>query len=965
LLNMKKNITKINFNAGQLSPELNARIDVNKYDNGFKEGLNVVVSPRGSVAVRPGLLYKHPIKNPDGKVKLLRFEFAQNDCYLIECGVGYFRFVRNGKLVTTQRQVIDSITEGVITATAHGLSDNTQIILKGYSDVPVVVSDATTNTFKVLDLLNNNPITEISATDILNIYEVSNQYVSEEELKSIAYKQYGDLIYITHEKYPLRILTRTADAEWSYDLVRLNPPPTYVAGDTPNVNITLSGTTVNTTVNATASSSYWLQADVGRQIIFKPEVVDKTGVAVITKITSGTVAQVRILTAFSHSSLLTGEYLIDQSPVCSLKASTGVAGSYVTIDVKYPDGFLGDPVTIVSFGNYETTGVPRYSFLRPPSMSDFAIGDKVYVSNCLGTSEANGRSFYLQGTHAGHSYVIKDGNGSGANLDIGLWGAYQANSGVAQKDYTGIKSQAFRSSDIGKYIILNGGVILIKEVVNSSQIKGEVLKSLTTTAASGNWSLEVPSWSEERGYPRAIGFFQQRLVLAGTKAEPLEIYFSETGIFEGFGRGTGETDAIQVKLPAEQVNQINWIASTKVLNIGTSGAEITIDAPATSGGISSTNIKQETRSTEGSGIQIPSRVGNELLFINRSMKKVCSFRYDFSKDTYISDNLNFLSPEITESKVIKLIATADPEPRIFAVTEDGKLLICTYNPDQEVIGWTKHDTNGFILDVESISEDDFDQVYFLVQRKGKAVIERLDLSKEVFTDSAIQKKLPLRISNVLSDVLTITNHGLSNGDRIRITQTDQPSELEGQSFNVEVVNSNTIKLTDFLEAPNYIPIDFTSGICYKAFKVINNLNHLEGLEVLVKNEGYYTVTEGKVTLDEWVTEHVTGLAYNSFLELLDNHIDIGMGVGAGVQVRNLTPCVKVYQSAPPKLNHEGYNLRDTEEFLDDSPPLKSGLIKYEPLEWIQDGALRIEFKPGLPCNLLGIFGTVEINPLIT
>jgi hypothetical protein len=964
---MKKNITKINFNAGQLSPELNARIDVNKYDNGFKEGLNVVVSPRGSVAVRPGLLYKHPIKNPDGKVRLLRFEFAQNDCYLIECGVGYFRFVRNGKLVTTQRQVIDNITEGVITATAHGLSNNDQIILKGYSDVPVVVSDVTTDTFKVLDLLNNNPITDISATDILNIYEVSNQYVSEEELKSIAYKQYGDLIYITHEKYPLRILTRTADAEWTYELVKLNPPPTYVAGDTPSMNVTLSGTTVNTTVNATASSSFWLQADVGRQIMFKPEVTNKTGVAVITKITSGTVAQVRILTGFSTSSLIAGEYLIDQSPVCSLKASTGVAGSYVTVDVTYPDGFLGDPVNILSLApyHYESFGVRYGSSITFPAGHGFDFGNKLYLSQINQPAEANGRTVFMTRGLSANRYLITDGNGSGADLNSSLWSSMAISSGIAQRDFTGVKSAAFRSTDIGKYIILNGGVILIKEIVNASQIKGEVLKSLTTTAASSNWSLEAPSWSEERGYPRAIGFFQQRLVLAGTKAEPLEIYFSETGIFEGFGRGVGETDAIQVKLPAEQVNQINWISSTKVLNIGTSGAEITIDAPAASGGISSTNIKQETRSTEGSGIQIPSRVGNELLFINRSMKKVCSFRYDFSKDTYISDNLNFLSPEITESKVIKLIATADPEPRIFAVTEDGKLLICTYNPDQEVIGWTKHDTNGFILDVESISEDDFDQVYFLVQRKGKAVIERLDLSKEVFTDSAIQKKLPLRISNVLSDVLTITDHGLSNGDRIRITQTDQPSELEGQSFNVEVVNSNTIKLTDFLEAPNYIPIDFTSGICYKAFKVINNLNHLEGLEVLVKNEGYYTVTEGKVTLDEWVTEHVTGLAYNSFIELLDNHIDIGMGVGAGVQVRNLTPCIKVYQSAPPKLNHEGYNLRDTDEFLDDSPPLKSGLIKYEPLEWIQDGALRIEFKPGLPCNLLGIFGTVEINPLIT
>lgn len=90
-----------NFNAGELSPELDARVDLAKYANGLKTLLNGVVHPHGGATSRSGTVFVAESANSDLPVALIPFEFSKDQAYIIEVGEtaggdGYARFYMSG-----------------------------------------------------------------------------------------------------------------------------------------------------------------------------------------------------------------------------------------------------------------------------------------------------------------------------------------------------------------------------------------------------------------------------------------------------------------------------------------------------------------------------------------------------------------------------------------------------------------------------------------------------------------------------------------------------------------------------------------------------------------------------------------------------------------------------------------------------------------------------------------------------
>ena len=88
-----------NFTAGQLSPRLHGRVDVNKYNNGLKTQKNAYSLPHGGVVRRGGFKYVAGVKTNAKKVRLVRFEFSITQAYIIEFGDQYIRFYKdNGQI---------------------------------------------------------------------------------------------------------------------------------------------------------------------------------------------------------------------------------------------------------------------------------------------------------------------------------------------------------------------------------------------------------------------------------------------------------------------------------------------------------------------------------------------------------------------------------------------------------------------------------------------------------------------------------------------------------------------------------------------------------------------------------------------------------------------------------------------------------------------------------------------------
>eukprot|EP00831_Metopus_contortus_P068946 TRINITY_DN6177_c0_g2_i4.p1 TRINITY_DN6177_c0_g2~~TRINITY_DN6177_c0_g2_i4.p1 ORF type:complete len:808 (-),score=202.79 TRINITY_DN6177_c0_g2_i4:2226-4649(-) len=139
-----------NFNAGEISPLLRYRADLEKYAYGCSKLENFTVLPWGGVENRPGTEFIAECKHHDKDTCLIPFEFNIEQTYIIEAGDHYFRFYMNGG------QILDD-------------------------------------------------------EDL--IYELETPYAHTDVFK-IRYAQSADVLYLAHPEYPPHTLTRRGHSSW-------------------------------------------------------------------------------------------------------------------------------------------------------------------------------------------------------------------------------------------------------------------------------------------------------------------------------------------------------------------------------------------------------------------------------------------------------------------------------------------------------------------------------------------------------------------------------------------------------------------------------------------------------------------------------------------------------------------------------------------------------------------------------
>ncbi|WP_022729776.1 hypothetical protein [Fodinicurvata sediminis] len=84
-----------NFTAGELSPTLTGRPDLQWYYNGARSLQNMISLPHGPAERRPGTHFVAPAKYHDRRCALIDFEFSTIQTYIIEIGDAYLRFYRD------------------------------------------------------------------------------------------------------------------------------------------------------------------------------------------------------------------------------------------------------------------------------------------------------------------------------------------------------------------------------------------------------------------------------------------------------------------------------------------------------------------------------------------------------------------------------------------------------------------------------------------------------------------------------------------------------------------------------------------------------------------------------------------------------------------------------------------------------------------------------------------------------
>lgn len=537
----------------------------------------------------------------------------------------------------------------------------------------------------------------------------------------------------------------------------------------------------------------------------------------------------------------------------------------------------------------------------------------------------------------------------------------------------------WRSTDVGKWVLVHGGVVYLTQYSTTSVIYGVVAKQLTAVTETQIWSLEEDAWSSTLGYPRCVALHQGRLVFGSTDYQPQTVFMSSSGVFDDFGVGALDSDAIQIDISTKGVSTVNWMAPARgQFVLGTSSGELTISA-GTAGALTPSNATQEPRSSGGANIQQPLTINNEIVYIQKSGKKINTFRYTYEADNYQNDELTFLSQHFYEETYITEIAYAnDPDQQIYAVLNDGTMVVGTYYREQKIIAWSQYGTDGLYESVTSINAGGNSQVWVVVKRTingaTKRYVELFDDGTgsgnlDGFSDCYISYSAPKTITGITKAnpaVVTATAHGFNNGDRVKIVGVSGMVEVNGRTFLVANKTANTFELTD-TSGTNVNSSAYTTyssgGEVHKLFTSVTGLSHLEGETVQVKADGGahtdQVVSGGAITLDAYAYEVTVGIAYESAAELLPREDNVGNGSTQGQAGRFVRPVLRVIDSCIPAVNGKILPSRSASDRMDSALSLTTGDLDYSAYTWSESTNLRITTSRPLPLTVVAVFGAID------
>ena len=265
------------------------------------------------------------------------------------------------------------------------------------------------------------------------------------------------------------------------------------------------------------------------------------------------------------------------------------------------------------------------------------------------------------------------------------------------------------------------GVVRITGVTDARHASGQVIRKLGGVSATNEWN--EGAWSERRGFPRTIAYYEERMMFGGNEEKPQTIWGSKTNDWDNFLIGDKDDAGLEFTLASDTVNTISWMCQHTALVIGTQDSEWTLSASDSNAALTPSNFRLRRQSVYGSAGVTAQMVGDVILFVQRGNRKVREFVYTWEKDGYSSPDMTILADHITKSGIVETALQQLPDSILWCVLADGTVAALTYERNQDVTGWHKHITEGKILSCCVIPDGNEDKVYFAVERNGRKMIE--------------------------------------------------------------------------------------------------------------------------------------------------------------------------------------------------------------------------------------------------
>lgn len=282
----------------------------------------------------------------------------------------------------------------------------------------------------------------------------------------------------------------------------------------------------------------------------------------------------------------------------------------------------------------------------------------------------------------------------------------------------------------------------------------------------------------------------------------------------------------------------------------------------------------------------PQQLGEYVTIYDRRLKAVIGLIPTGNDGAYSYDEFSIFSAHLLKGKRIVSWDIQEAETTVlWIVLDDGKVLSFSFQNEQQVRSWARHDfQDGIVEEVIVMDvEGGTDVVCFIVNRDGTRSIERLtdrdasfisyigtDASKFYNENLLVSIASPTAtVAPVTPDVwdgpLTITpafsGFTVADGEILRVyTDTYQFIDLEVTDDTLGVLT-----VTPSSEYPESMATLTIEDGLWMTYKTLTGLDHLEGKQVSVRVDGFthasplntdpsknfskYTVVGGEITLE--------------------------------------------------------------------------------------------------------------------
>jgi hypothetical protein len=925
-------LVKYAFVAGEISPTLYSRSDLEKYDLAVAEATNWFVDYRGGLSTRPGTQFVDFVEDDDLNTKFVPFKFSPSadETYVLLFTHLKVRFLQQGAYVLEASKAITAATQatpGVVTSAAHGYSNGDWV--KIYDVVGMTelngrtfqIAGVAANTFQLIDPLTGATVNTtgygayVSGGTVARIYTVTTPYDAD-DLPSLRAHQSRSALYLTHRSYKTRTLTRNSHTSWTLAQVSFGNGITRPSAVAVNAGAGTAGVGFQVTA---------VDID-GVESLPSDYAFDTTAVDYASSAGQAVVTWTAVAGAVY--------YKVYRTQIIPTGSEANRAMSVGFVGIAYGPKFVDRNI------------IPDFTLTPPTHNNPFADGAIEYITVTAGGA----------GYTAASVVSVTTGTGSG---------------------FVG-------------YAVVEGGAVVAIAVLNggSGYLAGDTINVSVGAGATFTKTLSAASGND----PGVSSVFQQRKVYAGSDNDPLTVWGSRPGDYENMDVSTitQEDDSYEFEIDSEEVAPINHLLATRSGLVIISQSGIWQLTGGQGVAVTPTNALADPQSYTGCSTLPPLQIDTDIVYQESKGSTVRLMAYNDYTKVFAGQDLSILSSHLVppELPITAWTYASDPFKLVHAVRSDGVMLELTLVKEQNIFGWTRQETQGLYVDVLAMQEDTTDVVYYMTQRLINGRYTKMIETgvRRSFTDVEDAWCVDAGLTNAPNYPAATLQAAAATGETgivftasagvFSVGDVGKVIRGGGGKMIIETYDSATQVTCAIMRDITRVipqtstPLPFASGewSMDEAITELTGLWHLEGETVRVLGDGSVqpnrVVTNGSITLQTAASRIIVGLGYECVMKLLPTTASAEPIEGR----RKIVKAVKARQYNSRGLKF-GTSLADlmplkerTDEPYSEPTRLQSGITRsLTPANYNYDAQPYIVQEDPLPATVLGVVLEVQLG----